>query len=155
MASSLGVHFQRTQSNSTSKSTWIQSCNISQISFIFPCCFLEALSQDSNPFLRISLFNFQVNNNKVVPLSEIKTQIELREKHRSARDHYESKRKSCSNAEEKYFVFSLFVCLFAFFQNRLEWNIRFTMTRANRFRSTPVSGPKLNDKLSSVFIGMN
>ncbi len=46
------------------------------------------MSQDPHPFLRMQIFNFQVNN-EFVNLSNIKTQIELKEKHRTTRDHNE------------------------------------------------------------------
>ena len=52
-----------------------------------------AAPHDSYPFLRMQLLNFQVNNaksNQLVNLATTKTQIELREKHRAARDHVES-----------------------------------------------------------------
>lgn len=50
-------------------------------------------SHDSYPFLRMQLLNFQVSNtksNQLVNLATIKTQIELREKHRATRNHVES-----------------------------------------------------------------
>jgi hypothetical protein len=51
------------------------------------------MSQDAHPFLRMRILNFQVNNNnQFVNLSKVKTQIELKEKHRSTRDNTESKR---------------------------------------------------------------
>jgi hypothetical protein len=49
------------------------------------------MSQDPHPFLRMQILNFQVDNNQLVNLSCMKTQIELKEKHRYARDNIESK----------------------------------------------------------------
>ncbi len=48
------------------------------------------MSQDPHPFLRMQILNFQVDNNQLVNLSCMKTQIELKEKHRSTRDNTES-----------------------------------------------------------------
>jgi hypothetical protein len=54
---------------------------------------LIAMSQDPHPFLRMQILNFQINNNnQFVNLSTVKTQVELKEKHRSTRDNVESKR---------------------------------------------------------------
>lgn len=53
------------------------------------------MSQDPHPFLRMRILNFQVNNNnQCVNLSNVKTQIELKEKHRLTRDNTESKKNS-------------------------------------------------------------
>lgn len=48
------------------------------------------MSQDPHPFLRMQIFNFQVNNHQSIHLSDINTQIEIKEKHRSTRDNIES-----------------------------------------------------------------
>jgi hypothetical protein len=51
------------------------------------------MSQDPHPFLRMQILNFQVNNNnnnQFVNLSDIKTQVELKEKHRLSRDNITS-----------------------------------------------------------------
>jgi hypothetical protein len=52
-----------------------------------------AINHNPHAFLRVNILSFQVNNNQTVDLNEIKTQIELREKHRSAQDNVESKFK--------------------------------------------------------------
>jgi len=50
------------------------------------------MSQDPHPFLRMQILNFQVHNNEnqFVNLSDIRTQIEIKEKHRLTRDNIES-----------------------------------------------------------------
>ena len=50
-----------------------------------------AISQNLQAFLRISILNFQVHNKQPANLNEIKTQVELKEKHRAIEDHVESK----------------------------------------------------------------
>ena len=50
------------------------------------------MSQDPHPFLRMQILNFQVNNsNQFVNLADVQTQVELKEKNRTARDNGESK----------------------------------------------------------------
>lgn len=51
------------------------------------------MSQDPHPFLRMQIFTFQANFNQMnhlVNLAQIRTQIELKEKHRTTRDYVES-----------------------------------------------------------------
>jgi hypothetical protein len=55
---------------------------------IFICI---AITQNPQAFLRVQILNFQVNNNQPVHLTDVKTQVELKEKHRSTRDNTESK----------------------------------------------------------------
>lgn len=50
-----------------------------------------AISQNLQAFLRIYILNFQVHNKQPANLSEIKTQVELKEKHRAIEDRVESK----------------------------------------------------------------
>ncbi|CAF3426710.1 unnamed protein product [Rotaria sp. Silwood1] len=45
-----------------------------------------AITQNPHAFLRINILSFQVSNDKLVDLNDVKTQIELKEKHRSTRD---------------------------------------------------------------------
>ncbi|CAF0755327.1 unnamed protein product [Adineta steineri] len=47
------------------------------------------MTQNIHAFLRISILNFQINNNQHIHLSDVKTQIELKEKHRSLDDNIE------------------------------------------------------------------
>ena len=47
-------------------------------------------SQDQHPFLRVQILNFKVTNNQSIDLKEIKTQVELKEKHRSAKNSMDS-----------------------------------------------------------------
>jgi hypothetical protein len=52
------------------------------------------MSQDPHPFLRMQILSFQVNNHsEFVNLSHVKTQVELKEKHRPTRDNVESKKQ--------------------------------------------------------------
>ncbi|CAF0852280.1 unnamed protein product [Rotaria sp. Silwood1] len=44
------------------------------------------ITQNPHAFLRINILSFQVSNDKLVDLNDVKTQIELKEKHRSTRD---------------------------------------------------------------------
>ncbi len=51
------------------------------------------MSQSLHPFLRMQIFNFQIYYNEhhqYLNLMNVTTQIELKEKHRSTRDHIES-----------------------------------------------------------------
>lgn len=47
-------------------------------------------SQDQHPFLRVQILNFKATNNQSIDLKEIKTQVELKEKHRSTRNFDDS-----------------------------------------------------------------
>lgn len=63
------------------------------------CCFsslvFAAMSQQPHPFLRIQIFSFQIeNSNQYVNLSNVRTQIELKEKYRSTRNNVESTKKN-------------------------------------------------------------
>lgn len=66
------------------------------------CCFVKLIKilfilvdaiRNPDAFLRISISSFQINQNQNIHLSEIKTQIELKEKNRSERENVESKIK--------------------------------------------------------------
>ncbi len=51
------------------------------------------MSQTPHSFLRMQIFNFQIYHNEhhqFLNLTNVTTQIELKEKHRSTRDHIES-----------------------------------------------------------------
>ena len=51
------------------------------------------MSQDPHPFLRMQMFTFHVNSHDMVRpvnLSQIRTQVELKEKHRTTREYIES-----------------------------------------------------------------
>ncbi len=50
-----------------------------------------AINQNPHAFLRINILSFQIHHNQPINLINIKTQIELKEKHRYARDNIESK----------------------------------------------------------------
>lgn len=53
------------------------------------------MSQQPHPFLRIQIFSFQIeNSNQYVNLSNVRTQIELKEKYRSTRNNVESTKKN-------------------------------------------------------------
>lgn len=70
----------------------IASNGIHLMIFIFSNVCL-GMSQDPHPFLRMQIFTFQVNFNQMihmVNLAQIRTQIELKEKHRTTRDYLES-----------------------------------------------------------------
>ena len=57
--------------------------------------FFIGVSQTPHPFLRMQIFNFQVlfnEHHQYLDLSNVTTQIELKEKHRTTRDHVESNR---------------------------------------------------------------
>lgn len=74
------------------------------------------MSQDPHPFLRMQIFNFQVNHNnqyQLINLLDIKTQIEIKEKHRSARENIESNYK-------KYLFQVFFFFILIQFQNQLK-----------------------------------
>jgi hypothetical protein len=67
--------------------------------------FIDVSQDPSHPFLRMQILNFQVNNNnQLINLSNVKTQIELKEKHRPTRDHVESKKNSIFYYS-KYFIY--------------------------------------------------
>jgi len=86
MASALRSKYSNTQSRTSSMIVELFLIENTILIFI-------GMSQDPHPFLRMRILNFQVNNNnQFINLSNVKTQIELKEKHRSTRDNTESKR---------------------------------------------------------------
>jgi hypothetical protein len=88
MASALRSKYSNTQSRTSSMIVELFLIENTILIFI-------GMSQDPHPFLRMRILNFQVNNNnQCVNLSNVKTQIELKEKHRSTRDNTESKKNS-------------------------------------------------------------
>jgi hypothetical protein len=88
MASALRSKYSNTQSRTSSMIVELFLIENTILIFI-------GMSQDPHPFLRMRILNFQVNNNnQCVNLSNVKTQIELKEKHRLTRDNTESKKNS-------------------------------------------------------------
>jgi hypothetical protein len=88
MASALRSKYSNTQSRTSSMIVELFLIENNILIFI-------GMSQDPHPFLRMRILNFQVNNNnQCVNLSNVKTQIELKEKHRLTRDNTESKKNS-------------------------------------------------------------
>ena len=52
--------------------------------------YVDIMSHDPHPFLRMQMHNFQVDNCPYISLTNIQIQIELKEKHRTTRDNVES-----------------------------------------------------------------
>lgn len=72
----------------------------------YSICFIDIdASHDPHPFLRMQMLNFQVDDHQYINLKDIQIQIELKEKHRTARDTTESKisMKQKGESKRKYF----------------------------------------------------
>ena len=50
-----------------------------------------AITQNPHAFLRVNILSFHVNHNHPINLTDVKTQIELKEKHGSTLSNVESK----------------------------------------------------------------
>ncbi len=75
--------------------------------YIYYLLIIIAINQNLNAFLRVNILSFQVNNNHPIDLINVKTQVELKEKHRYARDSPES--KISTEKKNKYITIFLYL----------------------------------------------
>ncbi len=64
-----------------------------------------AITQNPQAFLRVNILSFQIHNSQSINLINVKTQVELKEQHRSARDNIESKNQMKENINRYYILY--------------------------------------------------
>ena len=99
-------------------------------------------SSDLNPhpFLRFNILTFQIHNNHTTDLKTVITQVELKEKQRTAKHNHESKRTQNACATRYLHFVS--------FKHLHELNYRCIMTKIDVYHSMQDYYRKSNDKSS-------